>query len=222
MKCPVCKKECKETDKVCPTCGFTELNIEFLNAEEGKQWHRAVVVPARALWNATQKMYEKALKEQHTIEKKVADLKAQYEALYTDYEALRKSFDALQPLSPQAPTTEINRKPGWNMTDPVAHPNFFTAKYRITGTTCEVSNISCKRAGNNIDFVFLAKKVAASKMTNDTSTVSFMYKVKDSSGIVLRTGIWIKEGLSVGDIIQGEFRLTGIPSSGCSIEFSDH
>lgn len=67
MKCPVCKSNCKKSDKKCPTCGFTELNVEFINLEEAEAWERSVLRPCRALWNATQSMYEVALKRVQEI-----------------------------------------------------------------------------------------------------------------------------------------------------------
>ena len=219
MKCPVCKKEFKETDKACPTCSFTELNVEFLNAEEGEQWHRAVVMPARALWNATQKMYEKALKEQRAIEKKVADLKAQYEALYTDYEALRKSFDALQPLNPRVPATETKRMSGWNTSGGIAHPNFASCSY--FGTRLELTNISSVREDNEVTVTFMAKKVYDKGGNTSTEDIGFRYKVKDPTGVIVESEIWIAEGLMVNDVMKGEIYIDDITSNGYSIEFFD-
>ena len=44
MKCPVCKTECGEANK-CHTCGFDQLNVEFLNKEDAAQWKREILLP---------------------------------------------------------------------------------------------------------------------------------------------------------------------------------
>lgn len=71
MKCPVCKNTCKKSDSICPTCGFTELHVEFINVEEANAWERSVLRPCRALWNASQSMYETALKRIQDIQPSV-------------------------------------------------------------------------------------------------------------------------------------------------------
>lgn len=73
MKCPVCKNNCKKSDSKCTTCGFTELNVEFINLEEAEAWERSVLRPCRALWNATQSMYEVALKRVQEIAEQESD-----------------------------------------------------------------------------------------------------------------------------------------------------
>lgn len=70
-KCPVCKSTCKETDNMCQTCGFTELHVEFINVEEATAWERNVLRPCRALWNASQSMYEVALKKIQNLESQI-------------------------------------------------------------------------------------------------------------------------------------------------------
>lgn len=60
MKCPVCKNECSTGETACGVCGFTELNVEFLNVEEAENWHRHVVAPCKAIWeNARKRDYRK-------------------------------------------------------------------------------------------------------------------------------------------------------------------
>ena len=53
MKCPVCKNECALDDKECSVCGFTELNLEFLNAEDALLWKNTVLEPYRLYWQST-------------------------------------------------------------------------------------------------------------------------------------------------------------------------
>lgn len=77
MKCPVCKNTCSKSDNVCPTCGFTELHVEFINVEEAAAWERSVLRPCRALWNASQSMYEAALKKYQSIESQFSMLQDQ-------------------------------------------------------------------------------------------------------------------------------------------------
>ena len=55
MKCPVCRNETNPNDKECIICGFTELNVEFLNIEEAENWHQHVVIPCKAIWEKSQK-----------------------------------------------------------------------------------------------------------------------------------------------------------------------
>lgn len=219
MKCPVCKNETNPSDKECTICGFTELNVEFLSVEEAESWHRAVVMPARALWNAAQKMQEKALIEYQKLEKKTATLKKKYDGLLADYENLKKDFDTLAPLSPKVAASLTNPKPGWNTTGPIAHPNFAACSYQ--GTRFELSNIFSERSGNTIKVHFVAKKTYDRSGATATSHIQFNYKVKDPTGMVVSTSFWIKGGLSVGDAMQDKIAINNIPSDGYSIEFSD-
>jgi len=219
MRCPVCKNETHTNDKECTVCGFTELSVEFLNVEEAENWHRMVVMPARALWNAAQRMQEKALEEYRKLEKKTATLKKKYDSLSADYESLRRDFDTLAPLSPKVAPSTTNPKPGWNTSGPVAHPNFFEAK-KSSGW-CEISNISCRKSGNNVTFDFLVKKTYDRAGQNGTSYIGFIYKVKDPTGIVIGNAKWLKDGLCVGDVVKGSFSISGITASGYSVEFFD-
>lgn len=219
MKCPVCKNETNPNDKECTICGFTELNVEFLSVEEAESWHRAVVMPARALWNATQKMHEKALAEYQKLEKKTATLKKRYDALYLDYENLKRDFDVLAPLSPKVAPSTTNPKPGWSTSGPVSHPNFFAAK-KSSGW-CEISNISCRKSGSTVYFDFLVKKTQDRAGQNGTGYIGFIYKVKDPSGIVVANSKWLKDGLCVGDVVKGSFSISGIAGPGYSVEFFD-
>ena len=41
MKCPVCKTE--QTTQVCENCGFSELDIEFLNKDDAQRWENSVL-----------------------------------------------------------------------------------------------------------------------------------------------------------------------------------
>ena len=45
--CQVCKTQVKETDKKCPTCGFTELIKPVINEEDGEYWMKTAVEPYR-------------------------------------------------------------------------------------------------------------------------------------------------------------------------------
>ena len=43
-ECPVCKTDC-EGITVCPTCGFEQLNIHFVDNSEAAKWYQEVVLP---------------------------------------------------------------------------------------------------------------------------------------------------------------------------------
>ena len=219
MKCPVCRNETNPNDKECTICGFTELNVEFLSVEEAESWHRAVVMPARALWNAAQKMHEKALSEYQKLEKKTVALKKKYDGLLVDYENLRKDFDTLAPLSPKVPASLTNPKPGWNTSGPIAHPNFVSCAYQRK--KFELSNISSAKSGSRVIVSFVAKKTYDPAGDSSSGHISFNYKIKDPTGIVVATNSWIKGGLMVGDAMRSEITINGIETNGYSIEFSD-
>ena len=50
--CPVCKEVLTKADKKCKNCGFAELNMEFINKEDGELWIEEVVVPYREKYEA--------------------------------------------------------------------------------------------------------------------------------------------------------------------------
>lgn len=49
LKCPVCKTACEERLS-CPTCGFSEITKEFLNADDAHDWLRDTVVVFRSAY----------------------------------------------------------------------------------------------------------------------------------------------------------------------------
>ena len=48
MKCPVCKTE--QTTQICENCGFSELNIEFVNVDEAQLWENTVLKQCRNIY----------------------------------------------------------------------------------------------------------------------------------------------------------------------------
>lgn len=46
MRCPVCKTECNGVNS-CPTCGFEQLNMVFINCDEANLWKEETVKPYR-------------------------------------------------------------------------------------------------------------------------------------------------------------------------------
>ena len=50
MKCPVCKTEIEPTIKKCPTCGFTDLYVDFVSTDDAASWVEQVVIPYRKEW----------------------------------------------------------------------------------------------------------------------------------------------------------------------------
>ena len=222
MKCPVCKKEYSENDTECSVCGFTELNVVFSNKTEQQEWERTVVRPCRALWNAHSNMYEKLLKRYRGLRAKYDELKSNYDSLNQDYTDLKRDFDTLAPLSPKVPAVDTMGKPGWNTSGKIAHPNFFTA-WNYSYTQCELSNIYTTCSGLSITINFLAKKTYDEDGDLSTShNIAFKYKLKDSTGVVILTGSWVKNGLRIGDVVKGYFTINNITSSGYVLEFGDY
>ncbi len=221
MKCPVCKNECNINDKECSICGFTELNVEFLNEEEAAEWEGVVLKPCRSLWNAHKNMYDKLLTDYQELNKKYLTLQKNYSLLGGEYDDLRRDFDNLKSLSPRVPASVTNPKPGWNTTGPIAHPNFFTSAF-FGSTKCEVSNISSMRSGSQIVVNFLAKKIYDKSGAVGTERISFKYKIKNSMGIVVATNSWVQLNLSVGDVVRGSFTINGIAEKGYTLEFFDY
>lgn len=56
-KCPVCKTSNEQNAQVCKNCGFSELNIEFVNVDDAQHWENTVLKQCR---NIYEKMSEKA------------------------------------------------------------------------------------------------------------------------------------------------------------------
>ena len=50
MKCPVCKMDLPESAKICSTCGFTKLHVEFVSTDDAVSWVEQVVIPYRKEW----------------------------------------------------------------------------------------------------------------------------------------------------------------------------
>ena len=57
MKCPVCKTNNEPNTQVCRNCGFSELNIEFVNVDDAQHWENTVLKQCKNIYN---KMVEKA------------------------------------------------------------------------------------------------------------------------------------------------------------------
>lgn len=114
------------------------------------------------------------------------------------------------------------KKKGLNYDSVVIHPYSFSAKSSYT--KCEITDISCKRQENELTriwFTFLAKKTFDIRGEKETSAIEFRYKIKDPSGIILKTDSWLATGLVVGDVTKGNFCIDHIPD-GCTIEFFDY
>lgn len=50
MKCPVCKTDNEQCEKVCKNCGFSELNIEFVNVGDAQHWENTVLKQCRNIY----------------------------------------------------------------------------------------------------------------------------------------------------------------------------
>ena len=57
-KCPVCKTSNEQNAQVCKNCGFSELNIEFVNVDDAQHWENTVLKQCR---NIYEKMAEKSI-----------------------------------------------------------------------------------------------------------------------------------------------------------------
>ena len=50
IKCPVCKVALPSGAEKCSSCGFDELQREFINADDAASWFENVIVPYRVKW----------------------------------------------------------------------------------------------------------------------------------------------------------------------------
>lgn len=50
IKCPVCKVALPSGTEKCSSCGFDELQREFINADDAASWFENVIVPYRVKW----------------------------------------------------------------------------------------------------------------------------------------------------------------------------
>lgn len=50
IKCPVCKAALASRTEKCSSCGFDELQREFINADDAASWFENVIVPYRVKW----------------------------------------------------------------------------------------------------------------------------------------------------------------------------
>lgn len=57
-KCPVCKTEHTTTESVCASCGFNQLNREFINQEELIRWMEETVYPCQAVYKKMSSMLD--------------------------------------------------------------------------------------------------------------------------------------------------------------------
>lgn len=55
MKCPICKNENNDEAVVCKICGFSELNVEFLNKEDAERWEETVLQQCRNIYQTLSK-----------------------------------------------------------------------------------------------------------------------------------------------------------------------
>ena len=55
MKCPICKNENNDEAIVCKICGFSELNVEFLNKEDAERWKETVLQQCRNIYQTLSK-----------------------------------------------------------------------------------------------------------------------------------------------------------------------
>ena len=56
-KCPVCKAKINTNTQTCENCGFSEINVEFVNVEDAQHWENTVLKQCR---NIYEKMAEKS------------------------------------------------------------------------------------------------------------------------------------------------------------------
>ena len=49
-KCPVCKTSNEPSAQVCSNCGFSELNIEFVNVDDAQHWENTVLKQCRNIY----------------------------------------------------------------------------------------------------------------------------------------------------------------------------
>lgn len=53
MKCPVCKNSITGLIKTCPKCGFSDLNVEFINNDELMRWKENILEPYIKSWQSS-------------------------------------------------------------------------------------------------------------------------------------------------------------------------
>lgn len=54
VRCPVCKSECRSTDKKCKTCGFSNPNVEFVSYADAEEWKETTLTPYLSIWKECQ------------------------------------------------------------------------------------------------------------------------------------------------------------------------
>lgn len=59
MKCPICKNENNDEALVCKVCGFSELNVEFLNKEDAQRWEDTVLKQCRNIYHTLSRKIDK-------------------------------------------------------------------------------------------------------------------------------------------------------------------
>ncbi len=211
MKCPVCEEEYPFDFTYCYHCGFNRLRTEFVNEEERQLWLKETVDPCRAVYEtALERMYSLD-EENDELRDEVDELQEKYDELLAKYEQILKSSSARTDFTPV-------KKDGWNYGDAIAHPNYAKCSYVSGVSVCEIYNISCSQSGTDIAVNFLVKKISE---RGKNERVHFRWRLKDSDGLIVLTGDWIKDGMLVGDVIRGSVPFHHAESHRYSIDFID-
>ena len=107
-----------------------------------------------------------------------------------------------------------------SLSDDIKHPRRSSVSC-YTDTMCEIYNIDCERIGSQIKVSFLAKKTFDFNGPRSTEMIGFRVKIKDSSGIIVATGVWRKDGLVMNEVVKDTFTINGIDSLGYIMEFEN-
>ena len=205
MKCPVCLNECTKNDTKCSVCGFTELHVELINLEEAEIWERTVLKPCRALWRATNSMYNVALDRLQNLA---------IEGPVTG------NTNGVMYSASTGPRATGSGK--WVVDKLVSYQDVTTCHYAFGGVTCKIFKVeSSKNGDGSITITYLVSKVRDSKGETATSDVRYRYKLKDEDGVVIKNDYEILYGLRVGDVAKKTMVISNPTSTRYSIEFVD-
>ena len=211
MKCPICEAEFKsniESELKCIRCGFDDIRTEFINDEERLFWLTYVVKPCKYAYRLN-----------HTLQNEVTILRREIKKVSPGVSPIRTESSASTNSPAQPKTTMIA---GWNYDDPIAHPNSASCYHKTYETTVELSDIVTTISPDRKGTIrFVAKRVGQKVGWHGNNTVGFCWRVKDTKNIIVLTGKWSNNNLTVGDAMVGKIELNNVPA-GFSIDFVDY
>ena len=218
MKCPVCEEEYPFDFTYCYHCGFNRLRTEFVNEEERQLWLKETVEPCQAVYETALERMDSLDEENDELRSEVDELQEKYDELLRKYETKLTQLE--KKLNSQIGNSyaTLSNKDGWNYDDAISHPNYAKCSYVSGVSVCEIYNISCSQSGTDITVNFLVKKISE---RGKNERVHFRWRLKDSDGLIVLTGDWIKDGTLVGDVIRGSVPFHHAESHRYSIDFID-